>query len=222
MPFAGDLTSTANGTLALSFVAAILYAFMRDGVPSWRRTAAKTAPVLLLAILSLVEGGPWLLTAGLLASAVGDAALSREGERPFLAGLAAFLLAHLAYAGLFVAHWPAGVASFAQDAWRPAAGVALVVFSGIMLRLLRPAVPESTRLPVAVYVLAITLTGLAAFGVPSFGVAAGAALFIASDAVLATRKFLLAEGSQHETWTAHTVWALYYAAQLLITLAFLL
>mgnify|MGYP001222862387 CR=1 FL=1 len=221
MPFAGDITSTANGTLALSVVAAILYAFMQAGDPSWRRTAVKTAPVLLLAVLSLVQGGPWLLAAGLLASAAGDAALAQEGERPFLAGLAAFLLAHLLYIVLFIVHWP-GADSFFAEPWRAAAALVLVVFCGLMLRRLLPALPGEMRLPVVAYVAAITLMGLTAFGVPGIGVAAGATLFVASDAILATQKFLLAEASPHRAWTGHAVWALYYAAQLLIALAFLL
>jgi uncharacterized membrane protein YhhN len=222
MPFAGDLTSSANGTLALSVVAAILYAFMQASAPSWRRTVAKTAPVLLLAALSFTAGGPWLLTAGLLASAAGDAALAEEGERPFLAGLAAFLLAHLLYIGLFATHWRPGFGLFAAAPWRVIAVVALLVFCAFMVRRLLPALSREMRLPVTAYVAAITVMGLAAFGVPGLGVIAGAALFVASDAILATQKFLLAEDSWHRTWTGHAVWILYYAAQLLITLAFLL
>lgn len=221
MPFAGDLTSTANGTLALSVVAAIVYTFMHDAVPSLRRTVAKTAPVLLLAILSVLEGAPGLLTAGLLASAAGDAALSREGERPFLAGLAAFLLAHILYIALFLAFW-SGFGFFAAEPWRAVATIALVAFCALMLQRLLPALPGGMRPPVVAYVTAITLMGIAAFAVPGYAIAAGAALFIASDAVLSARKFLLSEASPHRSWTGLAVWILYYAAQLLIALAFLL
>lgn len=221
MPFAGDLTSTANGTLALSIVAAVLYAFTQDGMPSWRRTVVKTAPVLLLAILSLVEGGPWLLTAGLVASAAGDAALSRDGERPFLAGLAAFLLAHILYVVLFLNLW-GNADIFAAEPWRALAVIVLIVFCVSMLRRLMPTLQRTMLLPVLAYVAAITAMGIAAFGVPGGLVSAGAALFIASDAILAVRKFLLAEDSPHRTWSGLAVWILYYAAQLLIALAFLL
>ena len=43
-----------------------------------------------------------LLTIALGFSALGDAFLANKGERNFLFGLGAFLLAHLAYTGLFV------------------------------------------------------------------------------------------------------------------------
>ena len=48
-------------------------------------------------MLAVVENGPLLLFAALALSAVGDAFLSREGDRAFLGGLASFLAAHLAY-----------------------------------------------------------------------------------------------------------------------------
>lgn len=220
-PFPGDITSLPNGTLALSVVAAILYAFMQAQAPSWRRTAAKTAPVVLLAVLSFAVGGPWLLTLGLLASAAGDAALSRDGQRPFLAGLAAFLLAHLLYVALFISFWR-GTSIVTDEPWRAAAGLVVLVFCGAMLRRLLPALPQDMRLPVVAYVAAITAMGIAAFGVPGIGVAAGATLFIVSHAALAVRRFLLPEGSPHRPLAGHAVWVLYYLAQLLIALAFLL
>lgn len=222
MPFPGDITATSNGTLALSVAAAILYAFLQGQAPSWRRTVVKAAAVALLALLSFVQGGPWLLTAALLASAAGDAALAQEGERPLLAGLAAFLLAHLVYVGLFASRWQSGLELFSAQPWRPAACLLLVVFCAFMLRRLLPALPRQMRLPVIAYVAAIAAMGLAAFGVPGIGAAAGAVLFIASDAILAAQRFLLAGDSPYRAWTGHAVWALYYAAQLLITLAFLL
>lgn len=221
MPFDGDLTSTANGTLLLSIVAAILYGFMQSGSPSWRRSVAKTAAVGLLAVLSFALGGPVLLTAALVLSALGDAALSRDGEPAFMAGLAAFLAAHLLYVALFTIHWP-GTDLLAEASWRPVAGIVLIAFCGFMLRRLMPAVGTALRGPVAAYVAAITLMGLAALGVPGWGVAAGAALFIASDAILATERFLLPPASPHRSWAGPAVWVLYYAGQLLFALAFLL
>lgn len=221
MPFAGDISSTANGTLVLSIAAAIFYAFMQDGMPSWRRTVVKTAPVLFLAILSFIEGGPWLLTVGLLASAAGDAALSQEGERPFLAGLAAFLLAHILYIALFLA-FSSDAGIFAAEPWRALAAIVLIAFCVLMLKRMMPTLQAGMRLPVLAYVAAITAMGIAAFGVPGRLVSAGAALFVASDAILAVRKFLMPEPSPHRILTGLAVWILYYAAQLLITLAFLL
>ena len=53
------------------------------------RTAVKTLAVALLAVLTFVENGPLLLFAALALSALGDAFLSRDGDRTFLAGLRA-------------------------------------------------------------------------------------------------------------------------------------
>ncbi len=50
----------------------------------------------------------------------------------------------------------------------------------------------------------------------------GAVLFMASDGLLAAEKFLVAAISPHREWMRYAVWALYYAAQLMITLGFLL
>lgn len=220
MLFPGDITSLANGTLVLSVAAALLFGFTREAAPSWRRTLVKTAAVGLLAVLSFVVGGPWLLTAGLALGAAGDAALSRDGERTFLAGLVAFLLAHLAYVALFATRW-AGLELLVAQSWRPPVGLAIVVFVAIMLRRLLPAVGRDMRLPVCAYIVAITLMGLVSLGVPGWAAPAGAVLFILSDAILATEKFLLPEASSHRAWTGPAVWTLYYLGQFLIALAFL-
>ena len=56
----------------------------------------------------------------------------------------------------------------------------------------------------------------------SLSLIGGAILFMASDGLLATEKFLVAAISAHRAWMRFAVWALYYAAQLAITLGFLL
>lgn len=43
-----------------------------------------------------------------------------------------------------------------------------------------------------------------------------------SDGLLAAERFLLAAISPHRVWMRYAVWVLYYAAQLAITLGFLL
>ena len=49
-----------------------------------------------------------------------------------------------------------------------------------------------------------------------------AILFMASDGLIATERFLLAAISPLRVWMRYAVWVLYYAAQLAITLGFLL
>lgn len=129
--------------------------------------------------------------AGLAMSWLGDVALMWP-ERGFLPGLVSFLLAHLAYLVAFTrgTRWLA---------W-PQAGAAYAAVAALVLALLWRGVPAALRAPVAVYVLA--LAGMAAQaasqwrsrqGTPSAGLAlraaAGGALFMLSDALLATNRF---------------------------------
>jgi uncharacterized membrane protein YhhN len=220
MPFPGGITATANGLLLLSIVAAILYGFMLHQPPSWRRTVVKTMSVVLLGMLAWSEGAPLLLVLALMASASGDAALAAEEERWFLPGLIAFLIAHLLYIALF-ATGSLGMGVLAAEPLRGAWAALVVVAAGGLLAKLVPAVETAMRLPVAIYGLAIAAMGVAALTLPGYTVAIGATLFIASDAILAIRKYLMAEASPHNAWSAYAVWVLYYAAQIVITLAVL-
>ncbi len=220
MPFDGGLVGTANGTLVLSVAAAALYLPTTARPASWRRLAAKTAGVALLAVLSLAVGGPWLLTLALVLSALGDACLAREGEGAFMAGLASFLGAHLAYAVLFAGAGSAAL--FAGEPWRPLVALGLAAFAGLFYKRLHPVLPAALVVPVAVYVLAILAMGVAALFLPAPLVIVGAVLFMASDAILGAERFLLAEASAHRLWSRPAVWVLYYAGQLAIVLGVLL
>jgi uncharacterized membrane protein YhhN len=220
LPFPGDVTATANGTLLLSLAAAILYGVVQASEPSWRRTLIKTAAVGLLAVLSFERGGPSLLTLALALAAAGDAATSRDGDRAFLVGLAAFLLAHLAYVALFATHWQ-DWEIVVREPWRIVLGLALLAVGAFMAMRLRPAIGNMLRPPVAAYMAAILAMALAALLVPGWGIAAGAALFVASDALLAARKFLLAPETAVDPRLGWIVWAAYYLAQALIALTLL-
>jgi uncharacterized membrane protein YhhN len=221
MPFPGGIEANANATLLFSFVAAVIYAFALDMPPKWTRTAAKTLAVALLAVLAAIQGAPLLLVAALGLSAVGDAFLSRDGEKAFLGGLASFLAGHVAYVALF-AQSGGGLRLLDAESWRSALGLAMAAFSIVMLAALWRRVGAQLRIPIAVYVAAILAMGLSALITDKAWVVAGAVLFIASDGLLAAERFLLAAISPHRVWMRHAVWVLYYAAQLAITLGFLL
>jgi uncharacterized membrane protein YhhN len=165
-------------------------------LPAWWVFVAKPLTTVLLIALAWLRGTDTpplrrLVLAGLGLSLAGDVALlwPREG---FLPGLIAFLLAHLAYIaafctrGRFFVRWPPFAAY---------AGVA-----GAILALLWPGVPAPLRVPVLLYVLCLasmaaqaTAVWLAARGtadaVLARSAAIGGALFVASDALLATNKF---------------------------------
>lgn len=144
------------------------------------------------ALLFLVVGRPhgrmagWI-DAGIALSIVGDIALLDQGEAAFIVGLAAFLLAHIAYVVGFVT-----AASFAG--WL----ILVAVLTGGMTTSVLAAIWPGTRglhPPVVAYGLAITSMVTAAFGtlaggLPNAGYAAlGAMLFYASDASLALNRF---------------------------------
>jgi uncharacterized membrane protein YhhN len=218
-PFAGGVEAAPNAALLLSAAAALIYLLVVDFAPSLARTAVKTLATALLAWLVIRLQGPWLLAVALVLSAVGDAFLSREGEKAFLGGLASFLFAHVAYVALFlqVGGGPAVLA----EPWR-SAGLAMAAAPALaMLAALWRRVGPTLRLPVAAYMLAILAMFTAALTTCSPPVVAGAALFILSDTLLAIEKFVMAAISPHRAWVRHAVWALYYAAQLAITLGFL-
>ncbi|TIP00966.1 MAG: lysoplasmalogenase [Mesorhizobium sp.] len=221
MPFPGGIEANANATLLFSFVASVIYAFALDMPPKWTRTAAKTLAVALLAVLAAMQGGPPLLVAALGLSAIGDAFLSRDGEKAFLGGLTSFLAGHIAYVALF-SQAGGGLRLLSAESWRGAIALAMAAFSIVMLAALWRRVGPQLRIPIAVYVAAILAMGISALTTGSAWVIAGAVLFIASDGLLATERFLLAAISPQRLWMHYAVWVLYYAAQLAITLGFLL
>lgn len=221
MPFSGGIEGTANAALLLSIVAAVLTLFQVGRAPSLRRSAVKTLAVALLAMVSFVERGPLLLTAALALSAAGDAFLSRDAERAFLAGLASFLAAHVLYILLFASSGD-GVGMLFSDLWRPALAVAMALLGAAMVALLLPRVEQALRLPIAIYIAAILVMGLAALTTQSLAVILGGILFMVSDGILATERFLTAGPSPLRLPMRYAVWITYYAAQLLITLGILL
>lgn len=152
-----------------------------------------------------------LVTAGLLLSLAGDTLLIEPSL--FLAGLVAFLLAHLCY----IAAFATGVGFFPRLQPFAAAGVV----AGAVLLVLWPALPGSLRLPVLAYVAAIGLMVGQAHARAAVAAlrenrraAAGATLFLFSDAMLAIDRF-------HTPFLAAPVLVLgsYWAAQTLITLS---
>jgi alkylglycerol monooxygenase len=132
-------------------------------------------------------GRRWLLAA-LAASLAGDVALMFPGY--FVPGLVAFLLAHLAYIRLFGrdAPWFAD-----RHALAATLGVGGVMFAVLWTG----GLPAALRLPVAAYVVVIALMAAQAIGrartlggTPAWTVAAGAALFMVSDSLLAINRFV--------------------------------
>jgi uncharacterized membrane protein YhhN len=140
---------------------------------------------------------------------LGDVLLiPKQSRRAFLAGLASFLLGHVAYAVAFLLR---GV-----DPEASAVAAALVaVPSAAALRWLWPFVPDRMRVPVVAYVGVISLMVVCALGVAEFrahtAITLGAFAFYASDLAVARQRFV-AESFTNKLWGL----PLYYGAQLLL------
>jgi uncharacterized membrane protein YhhN len=144
--------------------------------------------------------------AGLWLSLVGDVALLWP-QQGFVPGLVAFLIAHVLY-----------IVAFTREhrfAAQPAALAAYALIAATILALLWGTIPPALRIPVAAYVLALTLMaaqsaviGLGAQGDDvrrARGLMIGGALFMASDTVLAVNRFALPVPAAG-LWILSTYW----------------
>lgn len=202
-----------------SGVAALAYGLVLVTRPhSLLRMVVKTAAVGLLAVLAYVLGGPWLLVAALAFSALGDAFMS-DPDRWLTPGLGAFLLAHILYIPLFLQH--GDVAGWTEPV-RLIGVVAVVLAALAMLRWLWPGL-GTMKVPVIAYVLAILGMVGTSFLLPAalWPAMLGAAMFMASDAILAGELFRKSKLFGSERVTAWAVWFLYYGGQALIAYALL-
>jgi uncharacterized membrane protein YhhN len=167
------------------------------------KVAASLCFVLLAVTLGVEGSFERGILAGLALSVVGDALLLSDRKPIFLAGLVAFLLAHLAYAVAFA------------GAGRPALWLVLPIaaIAAAVLRWLWPHLGE-LRLPVVTYCLAIGTMYWLALGVDRLEVRLGATLFFASDILVARDRFV-----RRELANRFVGLPLYYAAQVLLALA---
>ena len=211
--------TAAQAGFAVAGVATALYGLLLlPQRPDWRRTVVKAAAVGALAVAARLADAPPLLALALALSAVGDAALAIHPTRTLPAGLTAFLLAHVTYVALFIElGTPALLLS---QPWRLGGAIFALAAACALLRLLWPSL-GALRAAVAAYAVAIAAMTAAALTLdlgfwPGM---LGAALFMASDAILALRLFRY-EGRPH-LWADQAVWWLYAAAQGMIAWAFL-
>lgn len=149
-----------------------------------------TLLILLLAATAPQSSGPryqWSVVAGLLFSLAGDVCLMLPKDL-FLAGLLAFLVAHVCYLVAFTAdcRFAARLGPFAV-----CGGIGLVVLVVLWARL-----PAALRLPVVLYAGALLAMAAQAASravelraVPATAAAIGAGLFVVSDTLLAINRF---------------------------------
>jgi len=152
-----------------------------------------------------------IVLAGLALSWFGDVFLIGQSQALFLAGLLAFLLAHVAYIAAFAVHgvslrWvllaalPIAIAAFGVSAW------------------LTPHIAPWLLLPVRVYTIVISMMVVMAIGTRGVGgswlIVAGALLFYASDLSVASLRLVQTELPMY-------AWGLpfYYAGQVCLALS---
>lgn len=144
-----------------------------------------------------------LFVAALVLSLAGDVFLMLPGDL-FVPGLAAFLLAHLAYLTGFVTEGPT----------LGAAAVSVLVVTALSLPIgalvLRSLRTSSPRLvfPVAAYMFVISAMVAAALATGDIRAIVGALLFYVSDALIALNRFVLAL-----SWSRLVVMVTYHLAQ---------
>ena len=173
---------------------------------------AKTAAALLFLIAAVLSGA--LATTfgktvfvGLCLCALGDVLLIPAGKgRPFVAGLTAFLLGHLAYVGAFLQLPQSRTALFG-------AAIAMVLASWAIGRWLFPHLSVLYRRAVTAYITAISLMVITASGATAAGatpiLALAAVAFAVSDLSVARNRFI-APGFRNRLWGL----PLYFLAQL--------
>ncbi|TNF65023.1 MAG: lysoplasmalogenase [Rhodobacteraceae bacterium] len=208
--------SILYGGVALGALFALIYAAVFCHRPaSWPKTLVKAVPMLAFAAAGMVNFADPLVIAALVLSAIGDVALSREGQRAFLSGLVAFALAHLLYVILFMGLRPDDAGGL-PPLLPTLALLALALSTEIWLTPHAGALRGAVR----VYVLLITAMGLAALSLPEGrGLAVlGALAFILSDAILALQRFRMADTSRWQVPASVALWLLYAGGQAAILL----
>ncbi len=174
-----------------------------------------TILILLLAATAPASGSPrykWSIVAGLVCSLAGDVFLMLPRDL-FLAGLSAFLLAHVCYLVAFTSDSRLAAKPLPFLFW---GAVGMCVLVGLWSR-----IPPELRLPVAVYAAVIlsmaaqaASRALALRNRVALLAAVGAAFFAASDTLLAIRKF-----GGHLPASRLLVLGTYFTAQCLIALS---
>ncbi|MEU1472165.1 lysoplasmalogenase [Streptomyces sp. NPDC005761] len=180
--------------------AADLVGVLADNGPA--HFVAKPLLMPLLAAYAAARRGPRLLIAALLCGWIGDVFLLADADLAFLVGMGGFAAGHLCYLRLF---------GRARGALLP--GIAYAVVLTVFVVLIWDGLPAGLRIPMAGYSLLLTAMAYRS-GVLGRYAAAGGALFLLSDALIATGIADWPQLPAPDFWVMST----YVAAQLLLTL----
>lgn len=206
-------------TLTLSLFVLVAALELLAEIYGWRNFILVVKPLLMPSLAAYFffsvnrkDKLAFYLIIALLFSWLGDVLLmfTELNANYFLAGLVAFLLAHVTYIVVF----RKSSLGFKPRLITYATGFSLFLFGVLLLLLLWPGLGEM-RLPVMVYTVVIITMGFTSLFRQAQGasyVLVGAMLFIGSDALIAVNKF-------YEPITAARFWIMitYISAQFMIT-----
>jgi uncharacterized membrane protein YhhN len=202
-------TTILLSVLCLGFAAANVLA---DWKSSWRlalitKIAASTSFLLLGALGLGTSGYGKFVVAALAFSWIGDVLLVSRTRSALIAGIGAFLLAHLAYTAAF--------STIPLNVWGFAAGfIAWTSVAVLLILWLWPHLDEQYRIAVAVYSVAIVMMVSFAAATLSLLIAVAACMFAFSDISVARDRFV-----DHSV--SNKIWGipLYYLAQVLFAVS---
>jgi len=175
--------------ILLSAIGSAVVDERNPGLSRLFKMVASTAVIALVFVLSPERSAYLvLIVVALVASWVGDLALSFDGKTPFVVGLVAFAGAHIAYIAAFFARSALDTTTLAI------AGVAMAAFAIVVIRWLSPHRPEELKIPIIVYVVIISVMVATAFATnatdPDIRIPIAAVAFAASDLFVARQRFV--------------------------------
>ncbi|MEE1743464.1 MULTISPECIES: lysoplasmalogenase [unclassified Streptomyces] len=174
------------------------------GIPA-AHLVAKPLLMPLLAGYAVARRGPRLLVAALLFGWGGDTLLLADADAAFLVGMGSFAVGHVCYL------WYFGRARGSLSA-----GLVYVVVLTCFVALLWPGLPAELRIPMTGYSLLLTAMAYRAGTLGRYA-ATGGALFLLSDALIATGIADWPQLPAPDFWVMLT----YLAAQFLLTVGIL-
>ncbi|WP_173922087.1 lysoplasmalogenase [Agromyces sp. Marseille-P2726] len=184
------MRSSRERTMVRAFapyvVLSVAHLVLQQTGPVWAVTATKALLMPLLALAVVIVARPLTATVRVLLLAIafswaGDVALSLPGSAAFVVGLGCFLLAHVGYIAAFLR-------MSRTRRLPPAWTLVYVAWYAVFLALLGPHTGVLLA-PVALYGLVLAaMAAASAWHGPL--VAAGGALFVLSDSVLGSGRFL--------------------------------
>jgi uncharacterized membrane protein YhhN len=205
------VTDTARLALVVAVVLAILdwiaVAQRRKALEYISKPGVMLALIVVAISLTDVPDGPrWAFVVALAASMLGDIFLMLPADR-FIAGVASFFLAHLAYiVGLRIGS--SGALSFVLGA-----AVVAVYAAVIGLRIINAVREKEPGLTnaVAAYTAVISVMVASAIATRNVLAAVGAVVFMASDTLIAWNRFV-----QPLAWAPVTIMVTYHVGQAML------